>query len=234
MVLDPDVSSRVAPTHAGAPPALAGPNTLQILTTEHWSLLASRSMGYTEAMSRAAIFVAALSGAVVSLALVGQATDFGSGFIAFALVLLPVVYFVGLTTLLRLAQVNLEDAHWVQGMNRIRHAYLELEPQLEPYFVTSVYDDAPGILQSTFGGPERPLPIQPFVAIPGVVAVVDSVVAGATLGIVTYGLDLGTAVSLVVGAVGFLTSIVLFAVWARRWIARSDAGFVSRFPSPPG
>jgi hypothetical protein len=233
-VFDPDPASRTVPTHSATPQAKAGPHTLQILTTEHWSLLASRSMGYTEAMSRAAIFVAALSGAVVSLALVGQATDFGSGFVAFALVLLPVVCFLGVTTLLRLAQVNLEDAHWVQGMNRIRHAYLELEPQLEPYFVTSAYDDAPGILQSTFGGPGRPLPIQPIVAIPGVVAVVDSVVAGATLGIASYGLDLGSAVSLVLGAAGFVASIVVFTAWARRWIARSDAGFVSRFPSPPG
>jgi hypothetical protein len=211
----------------------AGAHTLQILTTEHWSLLASRSMGYTEAMSRAAIFVAALSGAVVSLALVGQATDFDSGFVAFALVLLPVVYFVGLTTVLRLAQVNFEDAHWVQGMNRIRHAYLELEPGLEPYFVTSRYDDAPGVLQSTLARSDRPGAIQVFVAIPGVVAVVDSVVAGATLGIASHGLDLAVPVSLLVGAAGFVASITLFAVWARRWIARSDAGFVSRFPSSP-
>jgi hypothetical protein len=39
-------------------------------------------LGYTEAMSRAALFIAALSGAVVALALVAQATDFGGGFVA--------------------------------------------------------------------------------------------------------------------------------------------------------
>jgi hypothetical protein len=231
-VFDPDPASRVVPTHPATPQATAGPHTLQILTTEHWSLLASRSMGYTEAMSRAAIFVAALSGAVVSLALVAQATDFGSGFVAFALVLLPVVYFVGLTTMLRLAQVNFEDALWVQGMNRIRHAYLELEPELEPYFVTSRYDDPPGVLHSTLGRPDKPGPLQLFVAIPGVVAVVDSVVAGATVGIASYALDLGLGASLVVGAVGFVVSIVTFAVWARRLIEQLEAEFVSRFPSP--
>ena len=59
--------------------------------TEHWSLLAARSLGYTESMSRASIFIASLSGSVIALALVGQATDFGDGFVAFALVLLPVV-----------------------------------------------------------------------------------------------------------------------------------------------
>jgi hypothetical protein len=233
MVLDPDVSSRVSATHTSGPPALSGPNALQILTTEHWSLLASRSMGYTEAMSRAAIFVAALSGAVVSLALVAQATDFGSGFVAFALVLLPVVYFVGLTTLLRIAQVNFEDALWVQGMNRLRHAYLELEPELEPYFVTSRYDDAPGILHTTLGRPDKPGIMQVFVAIPGVVAVVDSVVAGATLGIASYALDLGVAGSLALGAVGFVLSLALFGVWAERLIAQLESEFVTRFPSPP-
>ena len=72
-------------------------------------------------------------GAVVALALVAQADDFGDGFVAFALVLLPVIYFLGFVTIVRLAQVNLENARWVQGMNRIRNAYLQLSPELEPY-----------------------------------------------------------------------------------------------------
>src|SRR5919106_6718675 len=123
-MLEPDSVSRVVPTHAGTPLVELGPHALQILTTEHWSLLAARSLVYTEAMSRTSIFVAALTGSVVSLALVAQATDFGDGFVAFALVLLPVVFFLGVTTVVRLGQVNLEDATWVQGMNRIRNAYL--------------------------------------------------------------------------------------------------------------
>ena len=128
-MLEPD-STRVVPTHAGPPGGLDSPHALQILMTEHWSLLAARSLGYTEAMSRASIFIAALSGSVIALALVGQATDFGDGFVAFALVLLPVVYFLGVSTVARLGQNNYEDAVWIQGMNRIRHAYLELVPAL--------------------------------------------------------------------------------------------------------
>ena len=156
-------------------------------TTEHWSLLSARSLGTTEAMSRASIFVAALSGSVLALALVAQATDFGGGFVAFALVLFPVVYFLGVVTVARLGQVNLEDARWMQGMNRIRHAYLELEPALEPYFVTSRYDDPAGLLQSLIGETSSSPATQPFLAIPGVIAVVNSVVAGATLGIIGSG-----------------------------------------------
>jgi hypothetical protein len=44
-------------------------------------------------------------------------------------------------TIVRIAQVNWEDARWVQGMNRIRNAYIDLAPELEPYFVTSRFDD---------------------------------------------------------------------------------------------
>ena len=231
-MLEPDHTARVVPTHPGGPGGLTGPHALQILTTEHWSLLAARSLGYTEAMSRASLFIAALSGAVIALALVGQATDFGNGFVAFALVLLPVVYFLGVSTFARLGQVNYEDAVWMQGMNRIRHAYLELAPELEPYFVTSPYDDEEGILQSLVAARPPMSPLQPFFAIPGVVAVIDSVVGGAIAGIAALGLDLGVGGALALGGAVFLISLGLFAVWARRAIARHIAQLVVRFPAP--
>jgi|SRR5450432_101587 hypothetical protein len=56
---------------------LHDPRALQILTTEHWSLLSTRTLGYQEMFGRTTIFVAALSGTVVALALVAQATHFG-------------------------------------------------------------------------------------------------------------------------------------------------------------
>ena len=37
---------------------------------------------------------------------------------------------------------NYHDAITVIGMNRIRGAYLEIAPDLEPYFVMGVHDDA--------------------------------------------------------------------------------------------
>src|SRR6185295_12831021 len=204
-LLDPEATTRVPASDTPAPLGELGPQSLQILMTEHWSLLAARSLVYTEALSRTSIFVAALTGSVVALALVAQATDFGDGFVAFALVLLPVVYFLGLATVARLGQINWEDAVWVQGMNRIRHAYLDLAPELEPYFVTSRYDDDRGVLQSSIGMRDWPPWTQAFVAVPGVVAVIDSVVAGAIGSIAAIGLDLGTAAAVGIGAVLFAT-----------------------------
>jgi hypothetical protein len=229
-MLEPDSTIRVPPAE-GAPGGF-GPNAIQILTAEHWSLLASRSLVYTEAMSRTSIFVAALTGAVVALALVAQADDFGDGFVAFALVLLPVIYFLGFVTIVRLAQVNLENARWVQGMNRIRNAYLQLSPELEPYFVTSKYDDDVGILQSAVPGIVPTPYYQVFVAAPGVVAVMDSVVAGATAGIAGIGLDAGIGWSLVLGAAFFVASLTFFTIWARGRIGGFLSGSAPRFPTP--
>src|SRR5262249_19356734 len=102
----------------------------QLLATEHWSLLATCSMTWNEVFSRASMFITVLSAAVVALALVAQATAFGPAFRTFALLVLPVVLLVGLATLVRLGEDNAEDYWLVIGMNRLRHAYLELAPEL--------------------------------------------------------------------------------------------------------
>ena len=119
-------------------------------------------------------------------------------------------------------------------MNRIRNAYLDLAPELEPYFVTSRYDDDAGILQSSVAMRAQPPPTQAFVAVPGVVAVIDSVVAGAIAGIAGIGLDLGTAAAIILGIVFFLVSLGGFVAWAMRIIARYRTEIDSLFPSPSG
>jgi hypothetical protein len=144
------------------PPELSGPPALsdrsgvtdavraQILATEHWSLLATRSMTWNEIFSRASMYITVLSAAVVALALVAQATAFGPTFRLFALFVLPVVLLVGLATILRLGAANGEDFWLLMGMNRLRHGYLELAPELEPYFVTESHDDPRSVAALAF------------------------------------------------------------------------------------
>lgn len=231
-----DPGSRVPPTHVPPPGRLdasVGPHTLQILMTEHWSLLAHRGFMYSESLGRTSIFIAALTGSVVALALVAQATDVSDSFVAFALVLLPVVYFLGVVTFVRLLQVNWEDTRWVQGMNRIRHAYLDLAPELDQYFVTSRYDDDMGILQSSVALKKWPSPAQVFVTVPGVVGVIDSVVGGAIAGIAAVALDLDTAAALALGGLLFLVSAAGFVALGDRQIERFRDELDPVFPSPP-
>ena len=73
----------------------------QLLATEHWSLLASRSTTQNELLVRIAIFLTLVSASVVSLALIGQATDFDGRFDAFTIVLFSILLLVGTLTLLR-------------------------------------------------------------------------------------------------------------------------------------
>jgi hypothetical protein len=115
------------------------------LSTEHWGLLGTRSMVWNEAFSRVSTFLNALSASVVALALVADATGFDRSFRVFALILLPMIFFLGLATYVRVTQINLEDVFMVAAMNRLRHAYIVHAPELEPYFTTGWRDDAAGV-----------------------------------------------------------------------------------------
>src|SRR3954464_14361070 len=86
------------PSAEGPRMGLDDPRALQILTTEHWSLLSTRALGYQEMFGRTTVFVAVLTGTVVALALLADATHFGPQTLAFALVLMSVALLIGVAT----------------------------------------------------------------------------------------------------------------------------------------
>ena len=90
---------------------------VQILATEHWSLLATRSITYGAIYSRAAIFLTVVSAAVVALALAAEATEFGDRFYVFALLVLPIAFFIGVGTYIRLVDARIEDFWLLSGLN---------------------------------------------------------------------------------------------------------------------
>jgi hypothetical protein len=213
---------------------LDDPRAMQILATEHWSLLATRSLTWSESFSRTSLFLSVLSASVVALGLVGGATGFGKEFSFFALALLPVTLFVGAATFVRLDEANIEDSMWVVGMNRIRHAYIEANPGLKPYFTSGWTDDEVGI-GATFGMTKAPTPantlIHQFVTTPGMVAVIDGALAAAISGIalsVVTGPGMLATIPLAL-VVGVATTTLLLWTSARRG-RRVHAGLEIRFP----
>lgn len=206
---------------------------LQILATEHWSLLASRSLAWNESFSRAGMFLSTLSGAIVALALVAQASAFGEGFVLFALVILPVVLFVGVMTAVRLGASNYHDAMCVAGMNRIRGAYLELAPDLEPYFVMSAHDDVRGIgITMGVGHGVNPI-VHGLAATPAVIGVLNSVLAAVIASVAAVQLHAGTTSVVAAGAVVFVLALTLQGWYGRRDQLRGQALVRPLFPSPP-
>ena len=61
----------------------------------------------------------------------------------------------GTLTSMRVHHASHEDAQLVRGMNRLRHAYLDMDPGIEPYLVAGFTDDGPGLTQTYTMGPRR-------------------------------------------------------------------------------
>ena len=209
---------------------------VQLLATEHWSLLASRNLSWNESFSRAGMFLTVLTGAVVALALVAQATSFGSDFVIFALLLLPVVLFVGVATFNRLNEINEEDVVWVQGMNRIRRAYLELDPGLEEFLITGWTEDVAGVLKSYGSHGATPTLRQnlthALVTTPVMILVINCVVAGVLIGLVAAQLGASMEGSAVAAAIGFVLVFAGFAWYGGRQAL--DFWSSHRRPTEPG
>jgi hypothetical protein len=207
---------------------------LQILSTEHWSLLASRGLAWTESFTRASMFLSTLSGSIVALSLIGGVDGFKDPFFVVALIVLPVDLFVGIGTWLRMGAANYHDAIAVAGMNRIRAAYLEIAPDLAPYFVMGVHDDAPGI-GITMAVPPGTAPIVHLIAgTPTLVMVLNAIVAGAIAAIAAFRLaGIEARVTILVAVA--VAAIVLAAEVssARRKIVQSQRALVPMFPTPP-
>lgn len=208
---------RLAPEGDETDAATRRSHQLQILATEHWGLLATRSLSWTESFSRASMYLTLLSGAIVALAFVAQATAFGGPFQTFALLLLPLVIVVGWTTFVRLLEVNNEDAYWVNGMNRLRKAYIELEPELEPYFVTGTTDDAEG-MRRTYAAHGGGIGLHVLITVPATVAFVNSALLAVLVTIVAsrwIGMDMAAA-GPVFGGIAFLVGLVAHIAFGYR------------------
>ena len=220
----------------GQPMRLDDPRAIQILATEHWSLIASRALSWNESFSRASMLLASLSASVVALALSAQATAFTTGFVVFALVVLPFVELIGLATFARLGEANGEDILSMQGMNRIRHAYLEIAPHLEPYFVTSRHDDLAAVF-STYGT----LPASrdslgaglhhAFVMTQGMVGIINAMVAAVFGALLAIQVGAPSATAVGAGALFLTVALGTQLAYGRWTFRRLRERMTVRFPS---
>ena len=205
---------------------------LQILSTEHWSLLASRALAWNESFTRAGMFLTALTGSIVALALVAQADGFGDGFRLFALVVLPVVLLIGIGTNLRMGMSNYHDAVCVTGMNRIRAGYLEIAPDLDRFFVMGTSDDMRGIALTMAIPPRTPIPVAMLASTPALVSALNSVLVGAILALLGFQLGTGVGVAILLAAIGFAVSLAAWIAYGSREIGKvREARTAPMFPS---
>jgi len=197
------------PEHATG---LNDPRAVEILTTEHWSLLSARSLGYQEMFGRATIFVTILSGIVIALTLMAQATAFGRDTLLTALLLVSVALFIGLATFVRSVAINYEDAVWVAGMKRLREAYVQIVPELKPFFV-AIHEKP-----LAHGAPQHMANLaSSLTTTSSVIAALNSILAGSFAGDVAALCGSGLATIVISGVSVSLVSAVAHVRYASRF-----------------
>jgi hypothetical protein len=241
MTVDDLASPAPAPApRPDGPPNLADPRALQILSTEHWSLLTARSLVYNESFTRGGMFLTVLSASLVALGFVYQGAGAGPDFPMIAIAILALDLFIGVATLGRLIAATTEEITALQATARIRHAYLEMVPSIAPYISTAVHDDIESVL-SAYGpsaSRERPtvLPVitHGLTTMPGMISVIDATLAGGLAAAVVAALGGDTRLAVLVGVLAAgLAMLALFGVQTRTFTAQGRR-FVARFPARQG
>ena len=146
---------------------------MQALGNQYGMLQSARGSTIAESSSRAGLYLTSLSGAVVGLSFVAQASRFGQAFFIFAVAILPVVFFLGMVTYYRVLQTGIEDVIYARAMSRIQHFYAEIDPAHADLFGASTIDQVGLARMGLFK-----LRWQQFLSSAATVAIVNSVVAG--------------------------------------------------------
>ena len=101
------------------------------LVTEHFALQSARSATIGEANGRAAIYLSAVSSALVAFGFLAQVVTRLDPFVA---AVLPALFILGEFTYVRLAANTIENLLALQQIQRIRGYYRGLVPEAEQFF----------------------------------------------------------------------------------------------------
>jgi hypothetical protein len=188
------------------------------MTAEHSVLMMALSGVWSASLVRTSVFLGVLSAAGVALGFAAQAGVERTDFATLSLVVLLVVLFLGLTTFVRLVQLQREAVVYIAGQNRIRHFFAESAPAIRPYFILPTHDDPAAMYRSVGTGMNRRPPRFPLLNMiaqtQGIVGIITGAVAAAIAGVALSAT--GPAVAWLAAAAALLLTVVaLFAYWQR-------------------
>jgi hypothetical protein len=231
----PQFATPPAESHAAIGPiiALDDPRAIQILSTEHWSVLTARSLAYNEAFTRAGMFLTFLSASLIALALLAEALSFGPQFLTVAVIVLAFDFVVGLTTYGRISGANFDDLRAMHGMARIRHGYVQAAPVVLPYFTSATSDDVDSVVAGygvASGGPPADL-LYGLTTSLGMVGLIVSMVGGVLAGLLALRAGLPADAAVWISLIGAVVVFVVLAGAATRQVPRNWAMLEVRFPS---
>jgi hypothetical protein len=210
---------------------VASQELLTALTTEHFTLQGARSQTMSESSARASVYVFSVSSALVALGFIGQGSDFGDAFDAFALTVLPTLYLLGAITFVRLVECGAEDFLYGMAINRIRNYYQQLAGDRADLFLLSGHDDARGVFANMGLAIENRSPLFAFST---AVAIINGVVGGSAVAIALGALaDAPLGVAAGAGSVAAIVSVLGWLRYADRLLDATAAQTEPLFPSSP-
>ena len=185
---------------------------MQALSNQYGRLQAARGATIAESSSRTGVYLTSLTGAVVGLSFVAQASSFGESFYVFAIALLPVVFFLGVVTYYRLLQTGVEDVIYARSMSQIQQFFSEIDPTHADLFNKSAVDQVGLGSLGLFR-----LRWQQFLSAAAVVAIINSVVGGVFIALtVTRILD---TPSLLAAAIAVVAAVAIAVAFLRhQWV----------------
>jgi hypothetical protein len=220
----------VEPTRA--PDAVPLPVRATLLATEHWSLLATRGTVWSEVMSRISIHLTVASASLVVLALVTQASGFGTAFQVLSIGLSSAVLVLGTLTAVRVHNAIVDDVALVIGMNRLRAAYVGMDPTLADHLVTSWHDDQAGVMRTYTMG-NRTAVSHSLGSTTMFMNIFNTMVAGTLGALIADAANAPLALVVVVGAISGTAYLAVAVQVARRARATGPTA-APKFPSPGG
>lgn len=202
---------------------------LQILMNEHINLQATRAATTAETNGRTNIYIGAVSSALVAIAFIGQVLEMNQSFFIFTLILTASLLYIGIVTFLRVYQSGLEDTNCSRGINRIRHYYREIAPQLKPYFILSDKDDMAGMLRNLA---VTDSPWQMLVSAAGLVSVINSILVSLFGAMLVYLLFTPPFwLYIVASFISFIASLVMHTWVQERLWEQNEEHLKVLFPS---
>jgi hypothetical protein len=187
------------------------------LVTEHFVLQGARSTLTSEIASRAALYLAALTGSLIALGFVARdASILGP----FATAVIPALWILGEFTYWRLVQGGVEDLHHSWEMQRIRAYYRHLVPPGLPFFAEAIAPESVGPERRFMGVTARALNV--FLTASSMIGAINSMLAGAGVALAAHAaanVSAGAAIGLAV-----VVAVVLYLAHARLAIHRYNVG----------
>jgi hypothetical protein len=174
---------------------------ITLLTTEHYNLQSRRAATIAEANGRASIFLGAVSAGLISLGFYGHAGR-GGGTVTFYALVLSSLAFLGLVTFVRCLEIAIDDWQFNIRVTQLRATYAQLVPELSHTLLALA-----GTEQALSMLTDRRQPFQRMLGVAGSIGVITSVVAGADVGVLVFGLRAPLVIAIPAGVVAGLAAV---------------------------